>query len=72
MHHGVEAANFDSVLFLNTLDGLRKAKEAMNGTDVPYEILRKAKQQSLESTKSAWSLRRKKSMRVQQWGGWIA
>jgi hypothetical protein len=26
MHHGVEEANFDSVLFLATLDGLREVR----------------------------------------------
>ena len=59
------------MLFLNTLEGLRQAKAALE-SDAPYEIVRKAKAVELTKNKSAWSLRRAKSMRVQQWGGWIA
>ena len=42
------------------------------GGDAPYEILRRAEARELSSQRSAWSLRRAKSMRVQQWGSWIA
>jgi hypothetical protein len=43
MHHGVDSGAFDSVLFLSTLEGLRKARLAVGNNDAPYEILRKAK-----------------------------
>ena len=47
----------------------------------PYEIIRKAPragpgdgaaQQDLKRSDSHWSLRRGRSMRLQQWGSWIA
>jgi hypothetical protein len=51
---------------------LQQAKSAIDGKEAPYEILKRAKAHELSSQKSAWSLRRQKSMRVQQWGAWIA
>ena len=80
MHHSTQGY-FDSVLFLATLEGHKRCKQVLADGD-PYEIIRKAPlpqsesqpaaQKDMERTDSHWSLRRGRSMRLQQWGSWIA
>ena len=69
-----------SVLFLATLEGHKRCKQVLTEGE-PYEIIRKAPraapaegaaQQDLKRSDSHWSLRRGRSMRLQQWGSWIA
>jgi hypothetical protein len=79
MHHSTQGY-FDSVLFLATLEGHKRCKQVLTEGE-PYEIIRKAPraapaegaaQQDLKRSDSHWSLRRGRSMRLQQWGSWIA
>ena len=60
--------------------GHKRCKQVLTEGE-PYEIIRKAPraapaegaaQQDLKRSDSHWSLRRGRSMRLQQWGSWIA
>jgi ankyrin repeat protein len=79
LHHAVGNSYFDSVLFLATLEGHKKAKLALeagaadkivNSADITS--ISHGEDPSLVKQKSMWSLRRGRSMRLQQWGDWIA
>ncbi|KAJ1452529.1 ankyrin repeat-containing domain protein [Pelagophyceae sp. CCMP2097] len=89
--HIASDANFDTVLFLASLEGHRQCKKAFEEDTVPYEILRRTHSSASNSsaqdlfptggpspakavarTKSRWSLKRGVSMKLAQWGNWIA
>jgi ankyrin repeat protein len=70
------STNFDSVLFLATVEGHRQCKrlldEAQRHRRGPaYEILKK-QADGLSRTASRYSLKRGASMKLAQWGQWIA
>ncbi|CAM9105904.1 unnamed protein product [Choristocarpus tenellus] len=75
LHHHVNNSYFDSVLFLATLEGHKKCKEELSDC-VPYEIIKPAAKantsQNLDRTESVMSLRHGRSVRLKQWGDWIA
>ncbi|CAM9473319.1 unnamed protein product [Chrysoparadoxa australica] len=72
LHHTISDSYFDSVLFLATLEGHKKCKEVLTDTGDSYEIVKPAQAATLEKTGSMWSLRRGRSVRLQQYGDWIA
>lgn len=77
MHHSA-GSYFDSVLFLATLQGHKACKEALQNTDEDsqYEIIKRSNPEATDDEirrmGSLWSMRRSQSMRLQQYGSWIA
>ena len=83
LHHASTDRNFDSVFFLATLQGHKAMKKGLNEGDKEevYEIIQNAsreehgvapvKKQDMERIGSMWSLRKGRSVRLQQWGTWI-
>ena len=82
LHHASADSNFDSVFFLATLQGHKTMKKGLDGSgaDETYEIIQNAnkgsgqavpKKQDIERIGSMWSLRKGRSVRLQQWGSWI-
>ena len=82
LHHATTDSHFDSVFFLATLQGHRSIKTELEENDEVYEIVQsesaararvkeKRGEQDLERVDSMWSLRTKRSVRLQQWGSWI-
>jgi len=74
MHHNTDTY-FDSVLFLATIEGHKQVKQAVENKN-EYEIIQKTKTKlkpsDVKRIDSHWSLRRNRSMRLQQYGSWIA
>lgn len=79
LHHSTSASHFDSVLFLATIEGHRQCKAQLEQD--PYRIIRRREsaegeeedeRSSLERKVSRYSLRRGRSMKLAQWGSWIA
>ncbi|GMH77456.1 hypothetical protein TrST_g9206 [Triparma strigata] len=78
LHHATTDSHFDSVFFLATLQGHRSIKTELEENDEVYEIVQtesanKARQEGIapQRVNSMWSLRTKRSVRLQQWGSWI-
>ncbi|GMH71380.1 hypothetical protein TrLO_g3872 [Triparma laevis f. longispina] len=78
LHHATTDSHFDSVFFLATLQGHRSIKTELEENDEVYEIVQtesanRARQQGTapQRVDSMWSLRTKRSVRLQQWGSWI-
>ncbi|CAM9091039.1 unnamed protein product [Phaeothamnion confervicola] len=73
LHHALDNSYFDSVLFLATLEGHRRCKEALRQRQGEEESGgRRGSGGAMEKVQSMWSLRQARSMRLQQWGDWIA
>ncbi len=84
--HFCTSSEFDSVLFLATLEGHRQVKAAESaGEEASYEIIKKKSSFSgaanamnggggggLKHVQSMFSLKTNKSLRLQRWGEWIA
>jgi len=85
--HFCTSSEFDSVLFLATLEGHRQVKaNETPGQDGSYEIIKKKASFSgagnasfgggggggLKHVQSMFSLKTNKSLRLQRWGEWIA
>ena len=66
---------FDNILFQATVQGQQMCEEALEA-DGEYEIIRHSNPQATEDElrrmHSMWSSRRAKSMRLKQYGNWIA
>ena len=80
LHHATTDSHFDSVFFLATLQGHRSIKTELEQNEEVYEIVQKESAErtgaqneggNMERVGSMWSLRTKRSVRLQQWGTWI-
>ena len=79
--HFCTGSDFDSVLFLATLEGHRQVKQL--GGDQQYQIIKKQEAgggldgrqssfRTLQHAQSMFSLKANKSLRLQKWGQWLA
>ena len=72
---GASSGYFDDILFQATVRGRQMCEEAIEA-DGEYEIIRHsnptATDDEVRRMHSMWSSRREKSMRLQQYGNWIA
>lgn len=81
--HFCTGSDFDSVLFLATLEGHRQVKQAGEvgmGSDEGYHIIKSGSGntsaassiKTLKHAQSMFSLKANKSLRLQKWGQWLA
>lgn len=69
--HYCTSGDFDSVLFLATLEGHKLVKQNTGSYDI-VKTNNKSDGGSLKSMPSMFSLKTNKSLRLQKWGAWIA
>ena len=64
-------SNFDSVLFIAALEGHKHIKQSIlpNNSNSNHSLQRN---KSNSNNKSLFSLKTKKTMKMQRWGAWIA